>query len=98
MADRVNSKVTRDWSKYNAALVNRGYLTIFVSKDFAREWYMNYDANTPRKRGGQPKYTEESITTLLSLRFVFKQPLSSIEGSVAKLNFQHTKIFVLCKI
>ena len=65
----VNNKVTRELSKYNAALVNRSYLTIFVSKNFAREWYVNYDANTPRKRGGQPIYTEKVITALLSLRF-----------------------------
>ena len=79
MADRVNNKVTRSWSKYNATLVNRGYLTIFVSKNFAREWYVNYDANTTRKRGVQPKYTEKAITALLSLRFIFKQPLRSME-------------------
>ena len=36
-----------DWAQYNEALVNRGDLTIFVSKDFAREWYVKYDANTP---------------------------------------------------
>jgi hypothetical protein len=85
MAATVKNKVTRDWSKYNAALVNRGCLTIFVSKDFAREWYVNYDANTPRKRGGQPKYTEKAITALLSLRFVFKQPLRSMEGFAKSL-------------
>ena len=51
------ARTKRDWSKYNQALVNRGYLTIFVSKDFAQEWYVKYDENSPRKRGGQPKYT-----------------------------------------
>lgn len=83
MAAMVRTK--RDWSKYNQALVNRGYLTIFVSKDFAREWYVKYDENTPRKRGGQPKYTEKAITALLSLRFVFKQPLRSMEGFAKSL-------------
>ena len=86
------TKTKRDWAKYNEALVNRGYLTIFVSRDFAREWYVKYDESTPRKRGGQPKYTEKAITALLSLRFVFKQPLRSMEGfakslvSMMKLN------------
>lgn len=78
-------KTSRDWSKYNESLVNRGYLTIFVSKNFAREWYVKYDENTPRKRGGQPKYTEKAITTLLSLRFVFKQPLRAMEGFARSL-------------
>jgi hypothetical protein len=43
----------RNWSKYNNALVNRGYLTLFVSKDFAENWYVKYDKNTLRTRGGQ---------------------------------------------
>jgi Transposase DDE domain len=79
------AKPKRNWSEYNASLVNRGYLTIFVSKDFARDWYVKYDENTPRKRGGQPKYTEKAITALLSLRFVFKQPLRSMEGFAKSL-------------
>lgn len=85
MAALVKQKVKRDWSKYNASLVNRGYLTLFVSKDFACEWYVKYDTDTPRKRGGQPKYTEKAITALLSLRFVFKQPLRSMEGFAKSL-------------
>lgn len=79
------TKPKRDWATYNEALVNRGYLTIFVSKDFAREWYVKYDTSTPRKRGGQPKYTEKAITALLSLRFVFKQTLRSMEGFAKSL-------------
>ena len=79
------TKPKRDWAAYNEALVNRGYLTIFVSKDFAREWYVKYDANTPRKRGGQARYTDKAITALLSLRFVFKQPLRSMEGFAKSL-------------
>jgi hypothetical protein len=79
------TKAKRDWSKYNATLVNRGNLTIFVSKDFAREWYVKYDANTPRKRGGQPKYTDKSINALLSLRFLFHQPLRAMEGFAKSL-------------
>ncbi len=37
------SNVKRDWPAYNTSLVNRGYLTIFVSKDFAKTWYVKYD-------------------------------------------------------
>lgn len=79
MAAMVKKKVTRDWSKYNDALVNRGYLTLFVSRDFAWEWYVKYDANTPRKSEGQPKYTDKAITALLSLVFVLKQLLYSMK-------------------
>jgi IS5 family transposase len=79
------SKVIRDWSAYNNSLVNRGYLTIFVSKDFAKTWYVKYDGTTIRRCGGQPKYTDEAITALLSLRFVFKQPLRAMEGFAKSL-------------
>lgn len=85
MAALVKNTRPRDWKTYNASLVNRGYLTIFVSKDFAHEWYVKYNEDKPRKRGGQPKYTEKAITALLSLRFVFKQPLRSMEGFAKSL-------------
>jgi len=79
------TKDKRDWSKYNESLVNRGSLTLFVSKDFARDWYVRHDEKTPRKRGGQPKYTDAAILAMQSLRFLFRQPLRSIEGFVRSL-------------
>jgi len=75
----------RDWSTYNESLVNRGNLTLFISKDFARDWYVRHDDNTPRKRGGQPKYTDAAILAMQSLRLWFRQPLRSIEGFVKSL-------------
>jgi len=39
-----NSKPSRDWSKYTEALVNRGKLTLFITKDFA-------DMETIQNRG-----------------------------------------------
>ena len=78
-------KQKRNWSKYNDSLVNRGSLTLFISKDFAKDWYVRSDENSPKKRGGQAKYTETAITSLLSLRFVFKLPLRAIEGLAKSL-------------
>jgi hypothetical protein len=80
-----NSKPKRDWSKYDKAMVNRGKLTLFITKDFADTWYVKYDKETPRKRGGQAKYSEAAITSLLSLRFVFKLPLRAMEGLAQSL-------------
>ena len=79
------TKSKRDWSKYNDSLVNRGNLSIFVSRDFARDWYVKYDVDTKRKHGGQPKYTEKAINALLSLRFLFRQPLRAMEGFAKSL-------------
>jgi hypothetical protein len=58
---------------------------LFISKDFANDWYVKRDENSPKKRGGQAKYTETAITSLLSLRFVFKLPLRAIEGLARSL-------------
>ena len=80
-----NNKSTRDWVKYNKALVNRGKLTLFLAKDFADTWYVKYDDGSPRARGGQAKYSEAAITSLLSLRFVFKLPLRAMEGLAQSL-------------
>ena len=35
MTSKTKIKATRDWSRYNESLVNRGSLTLFISKDFA---------------------------------------------------------------
>jgi hypothetical protein len=80
-----NSKPSRNWSKYTKALVNRGKLTLFITKDFADTWYIEYDKDTPRARGGQAKYSEAAITSLLSLRFIFKLPLRAMEGLAQSL-------------
>jgi hypothetical protein len=65
--------------------VNRGSLTLFISKDFAETWYVKYDQDSGRTSGGQAKYTESAITSLLSLRFVFKLPLRAMEGLAKSL-------------
>jgi hypothetical protein len=47
-----NSKPSRDWSKYTEALVNRGKLTLFITKDFADTWYVKWrikDSNATLK-------------------------------------------------
>ena len=62
-----NNKPKRDWSKYDKALVNRGKLTLFITKDFVDTWYVQYEEGAPRARGGQAKYSEAAITSLLSL-------------------------------
>jgi hypothetical protein len=79
------SKKKRDWSKYSEGLVNRGKLTLFITKDFADTWYVKYGKDSSRTRGGQAKYTDTAITSLLSLRFVFKFPLRAMEGLAQSL-------------
>lgn len=60
---KAKNKERRDWSKYNNGLVNRGNITLFVSKDLAQDWLVQYDKGVVRKRGGQAKYTDIAITS-----------------------------------
>ncbi len=82
---KTTKRAKRDWVAYNNHLVRRGYLSIFISKDFASSWIVKYDESKPKLRGGQAKYTDEAITALLSLRCVFRQPLRSMEGFAKSL-------------
>jgi Transposase DDE domain len=84
-ASKVRPKTTRNWSQYNEGLVKRGSLALFISKDFADTWHVKYNKDSQRTRGGQAKYTDAAITSLLSLRFVFKLPLRAMEGLARSL-------------
>jgi hypothetical protein len=84
-ANKVRPKATRNWSLYNEGLVKRGSLALFISKDFADKWHVKYNKDSQRTRGGQAKYTDAAITSLLSLRFVFKLPLRAMEGLARSL-------------
>jgi hypothetical protein len=56
------NKQKRDWLKYNDNLVNRSKLTLFITKDFADTFHVNYNKDSLQTRGSQAKYTETAIT------------------------------------
>jgi len=60
-----------NWPDYDAALVRRGSLTLWVTKEAIAAWH----APMTGKRGGQPVYSDVAIETGLTLRLVFHQPL-----------------------
>ena len=65
-----------NWAEYDRALVRRGDITLWISKDAIVAW-----RPTPtRRRGAQPKYSELAIETALTLRMVFHLPLRQTEG------------------
>ncbi len=73
-----------NWTGYNESLRKRGDLTIWIDTEALNLW-----AGSRRiSRGGQLKYSDLAITTCLTLRLVFKQPLRQTQGlmrSLAKL-------------
>ena len=72
---RAKYRIT-NWPQYDAALVRRGSLTMWLTDDAIAAW----EAPATGKRGGQPIYSSIAIETSLALRLVFHQPLRQTEG------------------
>ena len=76
---RKKSKKTyriRNWHEYNAALVQRGSLEVWMPSDIGSTWY----AEPAHTRGAQPVYTNGAIEAVLTLREVFHLPLRNTQG------------------
>jgi IS5 family transposase len=75
----------RNWSEYNASLVQRGSLTIWVSQDVLQAWHNHERTGT---RGKPFTYTDTAILCMATLEEVYHLPLRATEGlmrSVVKL-------------
>jgi hypothetical protein len=70
---------TRDWRHYNAALVRRGSLTLWVEGRAIGAWR---DPSRPARRGRRRTYSDLAITCALTLREVYGLPLRSTQGLV----------------
>ena len=65
-----------NWSAYEAGLLRRGSLTLWVSDEAIAAWKA-----APRKTpGGQARYSETALETAVMVRLVFHQPLRQTEG------------------
>src|SRR5947207_1752514 len=70
-----------DWSEYDAALRQRGSLTVWFSEQAIAAWRAE-PRTTP---GGQPHYSALAITTALTLRVVFRLALRQTEGLIGSV-------------
>src|SRR4030081_3075717 len=73
-----------NWSEYDAALRQRGSLTVWFTEEAIAAWR----AEPRTTRGGQAHYSALAITTALTLRAVFHLALRQTEelvGSVIRL-------------
>ncbi len=66
----------QNWSEYNRSLKARGSLTLWLSPDIAKVWYVQKPFI--QKRGHLFEYSDEAITTILTLRLILKQRLPQI--------------------
>jgi hypothetical protein len=67
-----------NWAAYNASLVQRGALTLWISDEVVAGW--KPEPSGPRQRGGQVQYSDRAIECLLMLRAVFRLPYRQTEG------------------
>ena len=70
-----------NWSDYDAALVRRGDLTVWLTEEAIAAWH----APLSSKRGGQPIYSDLAIETGLALRLVLHLPLRQTEGALRSI-------------
>lgn len=79
MRQKINKKQyrVRNWAEYNAALVRRGSLTVWVEESSLKEWLC---AVGTCKRGAPFLYSDVAITTVLLLKLVYRLPLRGAQG------------------
>jgi hypothetical protein len=77
---RQRRRVT-NWSEYDAALRQRGSLTVWFSDEAIAAW----QAEPRTTRGGQPHYSAVAIRTALTLRAVFRLALRQTEGLIGSI-------------
>jgi hypothetical protein len=70
-----------NWPDYDAALVRRGDLTVWLTEEAVAAWH----APLSGKRGGQPVYSDPAIETGLALRLVLHLPLCQTEGALRSI-------------
>lgn len=67
----------RNWKHYNAALVQRGSLTLWVSEEMLSLWV---NQEKPGKRGRANLYSDIAITCMATLKEVYHLSLRATEG------------------
>ena len=77
---RTRYRVT-NWPDYDAALVRRGSLTVWVTEEAIDGWH----APATGKRGGQPVCSDLAIETGLAPRLVLRLGLRQIEGTLGSI-------------
>ena len=70
-----------NWPEYDAALVRRGSLTVWLTEEAVSAWH----APATGERGGQTIYSDIAIETGLALRLVLHQPLRQTEGALRSI-------------
>ena len=70
-----------NWNRYESSLRKRGSLILWLSPSAIKSWV----PKSSGKQGGQKKYSDVAIETVLTLRLLFHLPLRQTEGFIESL-------------
>jgi hypothetical protein len=72
----------RNWGEYNAALMQRGSLTVWVSKEALSAWHDEVRTGRP---GAPRTYRDIAITCMVVLAVVYRLTLRTTQGLIASV-------------
>jgi hypothetical protein len=88
-----------NWPEYNKALINRGFVTLWLREDTLAQWYYQ----GPRTPGGLFRYSDQCIQAALALKAVFQLAFRQTQGliqsllEVMKMNLHVPSYTQLCR-
>ena len=72
----------RNWSDYNAALKQRGSLTFWIEESVLEQWVVE---NLSGNRGASIFYSDLAITTMASLKAIYRLPGRQCQGFIESI-------------
>lgn len=88
-----------NWPDYNKALINRGFITLWLDEDTLANWYFQGS----RRPGGLMRYSDQCIQAALALKAVFRLAFRQLQGliqsvlAVMKMDLQVPSYSQLCR-
>ena len=88
-----------NWPEYNRALIDRGFVTLWLDEDTLANWYFQGS----RTRGGLMRYSDQCIQAALALKAVFQLAFRQLQGfiqsvlAVMKINLHVPSYSQLCR-
>ena len=88
-----------NWPEYNKALINRGFVTIWLDQNTLDQWYYQ----GPRTAGGLFRYSDQCIQAALALKAVFRLAFRQTQGliqsilAIMKMELQVPSYSQLCR-
>lgn len=88
-----------NWPDYNKALINRGFITLWLDEETLANWYYQ----GPRTPGGLFRYSDQCIQAALALKAVFRLAFRQTQGliqsllAVMKMDLQVPSYTQLCR-